>query len=145
MSDEERERGFGEAEPDEDAPPATPFDNPYFLPVVLFGLSVWFGYDGWFNEEMEWVKFNRYGFVFLAGAGIYFLATELTGRPFLLSILYVAYAAWLGYMGFLGSDDAWYADAQAFNRYGAVVCLVLAVFFALRERSRLERAAAASA
>ena len=37
----------------------TPFDRPYFMPVLLFGLALWFGYDGWFNEEIESILFNR--------------------------------------------------------------------------------------
>jgi len=55
-----------------DAPPSTPFDNPYFLPGLLFLLALWFGYDGWFNPEMEWVNFNRYGFGVLMLGAIYF-------------------------------------------------------------------------
>ncbi len=44
---------------EESAPATTPFDKPFFMPVLLFALALWFGYDGWFNEEMEWIKFNR--------------------------------------------------------------------------------------
>jgi len=44
------------------APVTTPFDKPFFMPVLLFALALWFGYDGWFNEEMEWIKFNRFVF-----------------------------------------------------------------------------------
>jgi hypothetical protein len=33
------------------APPG-PFDHPYFLPGLLFAIALWFGYDGWFNEEI---------------------------------------------------------------------------------------------
>ena len=47
---------------DEDDPASTPFDNPFFLPVLLWVFAAWFFYDGWFNPEMEWIKFNRYGF-----------------------------------------------------------------------------------
>jgi hypothetical protein len=52
------------------APPPTPFDHPLFLPAILSGLALWFGYDGWFNPEMgEHLSFNRYGFgVLLLGA-----------------------------------------------------------------------------
>ena len=32
------------------------------MPVLLLALALWFGYDGWFNEEMEWINFNRYVF-----------------------------------------------------------------------------------
>jgi hypothetical protein len=53
------------------APVATPFEKPFFMPVLLFALAVWFGYDGWFNEEMEWIKFNRVVFCGLVVLGIY--------------------------------------------------------------------------
>ena len=53
----------------------TPFDHPLFLPVLLGGLALWFGYDGWLNaaEEMkEHRTFNRYGFGLLICLTIYF-------------------------------------------------------------------------
>jgi hypothetical protein len=53
------------------APAATPFEKPFFMPVLLFALALWFGYDGWFNEEMEWIKFNRIVFCILAVLVIY--------------------------------------------------------------------------
>ena len=31
----------------------------YLLTVILFGLGLWFGWDGWFNPEIEAVWFNR--------------------------------------------------------------------------------------
>ena len=37
----------------------TPFEKPFFMPVLLFLLALWFGYDGWFNEEIESIMFNR--------------------------------------------------------------------------------------
>lgn len=55
----------------EDAPPSTPFDNPFFLPVILAGFTVWFAYDGWFNPEMEWIRFNRYGALVAGAAALY--------------------------------------------------------------------------
>jgi hypothetical protein len=60
-----------EAGEDEIAP--TPFDNPFFLPVVLLGFAIWFIYDGWFNPEMEWIKFNRGGAVVTSVLGAYFI------------------------------------------------------------------------
>lgn len=57
---------------EEDAPASTPFDNPFFLPVVLLGFAVWFTYDGWFNPEMEWVKFNRVGALITWALGLFF-------------------------------------------------------------------------
>jgi hypothetical protein len=50
----------------------SPFDHPAFLPVLLWGLALWFGYDGWFNENIEAVDFNRYGFVVLCALGAWF-------------------------------------------------------------------------
>jgi hypothetical protein len=50
----------------------SPFDHPAFLPVLLWGLALWFGYDGWFNENIEAVSFNRYGFVVLCVLGAWF-------------------------------------------------------------------------
>jgi len=52
----------GSDDGDEDGPASTPFDNPFFLPVLLWVFAAWFFYDGWFNPEMEWIRFNRYGF-----------------------------------------------------------------------------------
>jgi hypothetical protein len=59
----------------EDAP-RNPFDNPYFLPVLLLGLSLWFGYDGWFNADEHMQKyrlFNQIGFAVLVLGGIWSL------------------------------------------------------------------------
>ncbi|MBW2271725.1 MAG: hypothetical protein JRG96_00535 [Deltaproteobacteria bacterium] len=55
------------------APPPTPFDHPLFLPAILSGLALWFGYDGWFNPEMkEHLDFNRYGFGLLLIGAVWF-------------------------------------------------------------------------
>ncbi len=46
-------------------PPPTPFDHPLFLPALLFAGMLWFGYDGWINQDpdmQEHLDFNRYGF-----------------------------------------------------------------------------------
>jgi hypothetical protein len=61
-----------EEEWEDDEDQSTPFDHPFFLPVLLIGFALWFGYDGWFNEDMEWLKFNRYGFGVLAVAAAYY-------------------------------------------------------------------------
>lgn len=52
----------------------TPFDHPFFLPVLLTGLAAWFGYDGWLNSDpdmAEHVTFNRVGFAVLSVAALY--------------------------------------------------------------------------
>jgi hypothetical protein len=53
------------------APVSTPFDKPFFMPVLLFLLSLWFGYDGWFNEEIKSIRFNRVMFAVLIVLVIY--------------------------------------------------------------------------
>ena len=70
MSEEAGKRE-GPKSGDGGAPVATPFEKPFFMPVVLFALALWFGYDGWFNEEMEWIKFNRVTFCVLIILVIY--------------------------------------------------------------------------
>jgi uncharacterized membrane protein len=60
-------------EPDPDAR-SNPFDNPFFLPVLLFGLGAWFAYDGWLNPGIKAVTFNRWGAVLLLAAA------TVTGR-----------------------------------------------------------------
>lgn len=58
--DAHRELAIDEDEEDDEAV-STPFDNPFFLPVILVGFAIWFIYDGWFNPDMEWIQFNRVG------------------------------------------------------------------------------------
>jgi len=66
-------------EPDEEYAP-TPFDNPFFLPVLLIGFSIWFIYDGWFNPDMEWIKFNRIGAATCSLLGIWFTVKAIRER-----------------------------------------------------------------
>jgi len=73
MSEPEREE-TPETEPEGEEVPRNPFDNPLFLPVLLFGLALWFGYDGWINQDpkmLEHLAFNRYGFGFLVVAFVW--------------------------------------------------------------------------
>jgi hypothetical protein len=53
------------------APVTTPFEKPFFMPVLLFLLALWFGYDGWFNEEIKSITFNRVVFCGLVVMVIY--------------------------------------------------------------------------
>ena len=50
---------------------STPFEKPFFMPVLLVLLAVWFGYDGWFNPEIESILFNRVVFGLLVLLAIY--------------------------------------------------------------------------
>jgi len=85
MSDEAKNTPQGTAEtPDTPArkrpdgrpeTPPTPFDHPLFLPVLLLAGMLWFGYDGFINQDpkmLEHQDFNRYGFVALTLATLYF-------------------------------------------------------------------------
>lgn len=86
MAEPEEERRLEDAQnadatsaADEDEA-SSPFDHPAFLPVLLWGLAVWFGYDGWINKDpemLEHVAFNRWGFGILVVLGIYFTAQSL--------------------------------------------------------------------
>jgi hypothetical protein len=64
-------RSQADAEDDDEIAP-TPFDNPFFLPVILIGFAIWFIYDGWFNPDMEWIKFNRGGAAVTTILGAYY-------------------------------------------------------------------------
>ena len=60
---------------DEEGPVETPFDHPLFLPVILGGLSLWFFYDGFINQDeamLEHLAFNRGGFAVLSVAAAWF-------------------------------------------------------------------------
>jgi len=63
MSDPKRDDAEVEGEEELEEAPRNPFDNPLFLPVLLFFLALWFGYDGWIKPMVDHLAFNRYGFV----------------------------------------------------------------------------------
>jgi hypothetical protein len=128
---------------EEEAPPSTPFDNPFFLPVLIWVFAIWFAYDGWFNPEMEWVRFNRYGVGFTGPLAVYFTIQAFRDPAYLAAGLFLFYALWLGYMGWIGADSSWYNDAESallFNRYGCGAFLVAAAVAAYRgSRERVPR------
>ena len=85
--DQKRDQEAGEGEGDEDA--STPFDNPWFLPVVLLGFALWMAYDGFLNQEFlakagtedAWhIAFNRWGAVVAGLAGAWLAARALRSR-----------------------------------------------------------------
>lgn len=62
-------------DPEDEGPAPTPFDHPLFLPILMLGLMVWFGYDGWINMDPEMLEhrtFNRGGFGLLLIGVLYF-------------------------------------------------------------------------
>jgi hypothetical protein len=71
--------------PPEGAPPRTPFDNPLFLPVLLWLFAVWFGYDAFLNtdehmQEPSTLWFNRIGFPVLLLLAIRYTVVGLRER-----------------------------------------------------------------
>lgn len=59
----------GAEEHDEDDQPRNPFDNPWFLPLMLGAFALWCGYDGFisdkFLERPGTLWFNRIAFAVL--------------------------------------------------------------------------------
>lgn len=49
--------------------PRNPFDNPYFLPVLLAGFALWCGWDGFISDKFldrpNTLWFNRIAFLVL--------------------------------------------------------------------------------
>jgi hypothetical protein len=145
MNDPQRDERPTPAEEEDDEAVSSPFDHPAFLPVLIWAMALWFGYDGWFNDQIESVRFNRYGFGFLVIAGIYFTLVELTRMRWLLPIALAVSALWLTALDQLGAPDGWYRDiesARLFNRYGALTLLGFAAISAVRQAFRSKRAAA---
>jgi hypothetical protein len=85
MTDDERPKDVSPdaaSEHDEDDG-SSPFDHPAFLPVLLWALAVWFGYDGWLNQDpdmAEHITFNRVGFGVLVVAGTWYTVQALRGK-----------------------------------------------------------------
>lgn len=60
---------------EEEGPAPTPFDHPMFLPVLFVAFALWFGYDGFINQDPDMLEhsgFNRGGFVVWVICAIYF-------------------------------------------------------------------------
>jgi len=133
---------------EETRPPKTPFDNPFFLPVLLWLATGWFFWDSWITPMEEHLAFNRYGFGFLLGVASYSTVSSLeeVGRvreiPYFFAGLMTSFALWLAYLGWLGPEGRWYSDGPwvtGFNRYGFAVFASCAIYSALRHRRREAR------
>lgn len=79
MSDAEETRAAQEGEAESEIAP-TPFDNPFFLPVVLLGFAVWCLYDGFFNPETKSVTFNRVMTFVFGLPGLYYAVRAVRER-----------------------------------------------------------------
>ncbi len=83
VSDEQRGTRDPEGRTAErNAPASTPFDNPVFLPVLLWLFAAWFGYDTFADTEAgtEWPWFNRIGFVVTLVLAIYYTVQARRAR-----------------------------------------------------------------
>ena len=80
--DLEQDQADSEAGNEEESPASTPFDNPFFLPVVLWGLALWFGWDIVTDAEayQNYPMFNLGGFAVLSVLAIYFTRSALKER-----------------------------------------------------------------
>ena len=76
MSEDQRQddNAQNDHEEGEDRPASTPFDNPFFLPVLLWAGAAWFGYDTVTDAEayQDYPLFNQGGFALLSVLAIYF-------------------------------------------------------------------------
>jgi len=56
----------------EDDQPRNPFDNPWFLPLMLGAFALWCGYDGFISDKFadrpNTLWFNRIAFLLLGAA-----------------------------------------------------------------------------
>ncbi len=139
MSDQERtppaepdRGGVQDGPPDgaagEGEPASSPFDHPYFLPALLFVFAAWFGYDGWYNEEIEAVMFNRYGFVVLLMAGVYTSLDTFVRNPFLLPGFLAAGGGILVYFGWFTDPN----EQRLFDQIAGVAVLSSALYLAVQ-------------
>ena len=76
MSEEQR-HGDNPQNDDEEGdggPASTPFDNPFFLPVLLWAFAAWFGYDIVTDAEayQDYPLFNQGGLGVLSVLASYF-------------------------------------------------------------------------
>ncbi len=70
--DQERDPATPESGSEEEAA-STPFDNPFFFPVILWGLALWFGWDIVTDAEayQKYPMFNLGGFGLLSVLAAY--------------------------------------------------------------------------
>lgn len=129
----------------ESGPPPTPFENPWFLPVMLLLLAFYLGYDGFLNpgfaaEHPEDAYWNRQ-------VGLYFLLWALggffeaaTGRflPYLFPVLTGLLGAWFAWDGY--GDPGFAARfPEMVPYYRAIAGILLAVAAVSAARHALRR------
>ena len=130
----------------------TPFDHPFFLPVLFVGLALWFGYDAYLTTDTDMLEhqdFNRYGFRVLIFAGLlygyrgYCEMREAPDHPLALPALLLLSTVWLAHDAWL-SSDAHNLSRAALNRALVPWLLALTVWYgftgALKMRGEREPA-----
>jgi len=71
-----------EEEEYDDQPASTPFDNPFFLPVLLWAGAGWFAYDIVTNAKayQDHPKFNLWGLLVATVLALYFTWSAIRER-----------------------------------------------------------------
>ncbi len=137
--------GAGVEEEGPAGPPPTPFENPWFLPVMLLLLAFYLGYDGFLNpdfaaEHPEDAYWNRQ-------VGVYFLLWALggffeaaTGRflPYLFPSLTALLGAWFAWDGY-GNPAFSARYPEMLPYYRAIAWILLAVSLVSAARHALRR------
>ena len=74
MNDDRQDNLGTDEEDDEGKPAPTPFDNPFFLPVLLWAFAGWFAWDIVTEAKayLDHPKFNQYGLLVMIVAALYF-------------------------------------------------------------------------
>ena len=82
MREDPKGKPQNDEEEDEGRPAATPFDNPFFLPVLLWAVAAWFAWDIVTNAPayQENPKFNEYGLVGTCVLALYFTWSAIKER-----------------------------------------------------------------
>jgi hypothetical protein len=84
MSEDQRQTDNpqNDDEEGEDRMASTPFDNPFFLPVLLWAGAAWFGYDIVTDAEayQNYPLFNQGGFALLSVLASYFTWSAIKER-----------------------------------------------------------------
>ncbi len=72
--DQEQDNAASEGGREEESTASTPFDNPFFLPAVLWALALWFGWDIVTDAEayQKYPMFNLGGLAVLSVLASYF-------------------------------------------------------------------------
>ena len=74
MSDDQNGNPQSDDGDEEDRLSPTPFDNPFFLPVLLWAFAGWFAFDIVTNAQayQDNPKFNEYGLLVMGALALYF-------------------------------------------------------------------------